>query len=83
MSILDRLTALEFSASNRPGQNHIARFIVRPGNQPVISYTCGDIEIVRLTDESDAALQQRCLNAVQWPDDKNHRHIFKPLEVEL
>lgn len=80
MSIKDRLAALEIAASLVPGQNHTARFIVKPGNQPVMGYRCGDVEIVRLTNESDADLQQRCIGAVQWPNDVNHRHIFKPLE---
>ena len=79
MSILkNRLTKLESALSPDVADIHISRIIVDQGGVEPIGYKCGEVEIMRETDESDQELKSRCHVAVAWPIGTS-RHIFDPI----
>lgn len=73
-----RLGKLEAAASVESALIQIARFIVTPGNLRPIGYRCDGVEIMRCHDESIEMFEQRCFDAVTWPDG-HCRLMFFPI----
>jgi hypothetical protein len=81
MNIKHRVIKLESARLNEANRiEHIINFIVKPGTDEVTGYRCQAREILRRSEESIEALQQRCCESVTSADEE--RVVFYPIYLK-
>jgi hypothetical protein len=70
MNIKHRLFKLESARLKEANRiTHVAHFIIDPGPNEVVGYSCNDRQILRLPEESLESLQKRCGDTIAPGDD--------------